>query len=85
MPEICRFLGIIIFMLYDEHNPPHFHAKYGEYGVTIEIETGIVTGKFPRRALSALLEWYSLHRDDLREDWQLAEKHSDLKRIEPLE
>ncbi len=73
MPEICRFLGIVIYMLYDDHRPPHFHADYGEYKITVEINTGVVQGRFPRRALKALLEWYELHRDDLLQDWELAE------------
>ena len=85
MPEICRFLGIVIYMLYDDHAPPHFHAEYGEYKVTVEINTGVVQGRFPRRALKALLEWYELHRDDLLEDWVLAEQHQPLNRIPPLE
>ena len=85
MPEICRFLGIVIYMLYDDHAPPHFHAEYGEYKVTVEINTGVVQGRFPRRALKALLEWYELHRDDLLEDWELAEQHQPLNRIPPLE
>lgn len=85
MPEICRFLGIVIYMLYDDHRPPHFHAEYGEYKVTVEINTGVVKGRFPRRALKALLEWYELHRDDLLEDWELAEQHQPLNRIPPLE
>ncbi|MDZ7615465.1 MAG: DUF4160 domain-containing protein [Patescibacteria group bacterium] len=85
MPEICRFLGIVIYMLYDDHRPPHFHAEYGEYKVTVEISTGVVEGRFPRRALKALLEWYELHRDELLADWQLAEQHRPLVRIPPLE
>jgi hypothetical protein len=56
MPEISRFLGIIIRMYYRDHAPPHFHAEYGEYEVTVEIATGIVTGHFPRRALKAVLD-----------------------------
>ena len=38
MPEICRFLGIVIAMYYKEHEPPHFHAKYGEYHAAFAIE-----------------------------------------------
>jgi hypothetical protein len=48
MPEICRFLGIVIYMLYDDHRPPHFHTDYGEYWIRVNINTGIVDGKFPR-------------------------------------
>ncbi len=85
MPEISRFLGAVIYMYYREHAPPHFHAEYGEYEITIEIKTGIVTGKFPRRVLNAVLEWYVLHKDELLENWKSAEKKMPLKKIEPLE
>ncbi len=85
MPEISRFLGIVIYMYYREHAPPHFHAEYGEYEITIEIQTGVVTGKFPRRVLNAVLEWYVLHKDELIENWEFAEQKMPLKKIEPLE
>jgi hypothetical protein len=41
MPEISRFLGIIIAMFYKDHALPHFHAIYGEYEITVEVETGV--------------------------------------------
>ena len=85
MPEISRFLGIIIALYYREHMPPHFHAIYGEYEVTVQIETGVVSGRFPRRALAHVLEWNELHRVELLEDWQLAGSGQPLKRIDPLE
>ena len=67
MPEICRFLGIVIYMLYDDHRPPHLHAEYGEYRITVEINSGVIQGRFPRRALKAVLEWCTLNRDRLLE------------------
>lgn len=85
MPEISRFLGIVIYMLYDDHPPPHFHADYGEYRISVEIATGVVEGRFPRRALKAVMEWHELHRDELMNDWLLAERHEPLRRIPPLE
>ena len=57
MPEISRFLGIIIYMHYKEHNPPHFNAEYNNYAITVEIKTGVVNGKFPKRVLRAVLDW----------------------------
>ena len=30
MPEISRFLGIIITMYFDDHDPPHFHVRYND-------------------------------------------------------
>ena len=85
MPEISRFLGIVISIYYNEHNPPHFHAEYGEFQIIVEIESGIVNGKFPRRALKAVLEWYVLHQEELMQDWELSIKGKPLNKIKPLE
>ena len=85
MPEISRFLGIIIAMFYKDHVPPHFHAKYSDYEITIEIKEGVVNGQFPKRALGHVLEWYELHKDELLEDWELARQGKQLKKIQPLE
>jgi hypothetical protein len=65
-------------MLYNDHAPPHFHAEYGEFKVTVEIETGIIEGKFPKRAFRAVLEWHELHRDELMQNWRAAEAHQPL-------
>ena len=56
MPIISRFLGIIITMYWEDHAPPHFHAKYGGYEITVDIKSGVVEGKFPKRALKHVLE-----------------------------
>ncbi|MEW6754748.1 MAG: DUF4160 domain-containing protein [Candidatus Latescibacterota bacterium] len=85
MPEISRFLGIIVYLVYDDHRPPRFHAQYGEYRITVGIDTGIVEGRFPKRALRAVLEWAEINRDRLMEDWELAQQHQPLQRIPPLE
>lgn len=86
MPEISRFLGIVIAMYYNDHAPPHFHARYGGSEIRVNIETGeILSGKFPRRAQNLVLEWFELHRAELLEDWKLAENRKPLKKIEPLE
>jgi len=85
MPELSRFLGIVIFMNYRDHQPPHFHARYNDYEVTIEIETGVITGKMPRRALHLVLEWSDKHKDELRQNWLLAREHKALTTIDPLE
>ena len=85
MPEISRFLGIVIRMYYREHAPPHFHARYGEYEVVVQIDTGVVQGRFPRRALRHVLDWHELHRHELFEDWDLAASGRPLRPITPLE
>jgi len=84
MPEISRFYGIIIYMFYSEHNPPHFHVKYQEYEATIDIIDGVVRGVLPRRALSLIFEWLDIHKDDLLENWKLMAERKPLNKIEPL-
>lgn len=85
MPEISRFLGIVIGMFYSEHGVAHFHAVYGEHEVSIEIESGTIHGEFPKRALRLVLEWAALHKQELLDDWQLARQGQPLKPIAPLE
>jgi len=85
MPELSRFLGIVIYMYHRDHAPPHFHAGYAEFEITVDIESGAVIGKFPRRALNLVMEWYSLHKVELAADWELAQAKRPLKAIEPLE
>jgi len=85
MPELTRFLGIVIGMFYREHGVPHIHAVYGEYEISVEVETRTVHGQFPPRALKLVLEWISLHTAELLENWQLAKQGQPLKRIAPLE
>jgi hypothetical protein len=85
LPEISRFLGIIIAMYYRDHRPPHFHAKYGSYEIVVSLTDGLVEGRFPRRALQHVLEWYATHQQALLENWELAEQRKPLKSIPPLE
>ena len=86
MPEISRFYGIVITMYYDEHNPPHFHAEYGEFKAVIAIQSlEVIEGKLPRRALELVLDWAELHQAELMEDWELCRKHVEPRPIEPLQ
>ena len=85
MPEISRFFGIIIRMFYNDHEPPHFHAVYGEHEISVEIESGTIHGEFPVRALRLVLEWANLHKQELIENWQIARQGQPLKRVPPLE
>jgi len=86
MPEISRFFGIVIRMYQNDHYPQHFHAVYGEFEALINIGTlAIYRGDLPRRALALVLEWAVLHRDELRQDWELARKGQSLQPIAPLE
>jgi hypothetical protein len=86
LPRISEFYGIVVSMFYNDHEPPHFHVAYAEYGATIGIATGeLLKGALPGRALNLVLEWVALHQDELQDNWQRARNHEELRRIPPLE
>ncbi len=86
MPRISQFYGIAVYIYYRDHNPPHFHAIYGEHEAIVEIQTGaILQGSLPRRASKLVAEWCELHRDELIADWALAESQQPLNPIDPLD
>jgi len=86
MPEISRFFGIVIRMFTNDHDPPHFHAIYGEHEVLVALEPPrVLRGEFPRRATALVLEWAELHLDELRYDWTLARTGQPPRSIAPLE
>lgn len=70
-------------MYWSDHAPPHFHAKYNGYEITADIESGVVRGQFPKRALRAVLDWLDLHKDELLENWSLAQQDEPLNPINP--
>ena len=84
MPEISRFYGIIIRMFYNEHNPPHFHAEYGEYRIVLNLNDEVVNGFMPKRALKLIFEWTELHKDELLKNWEKCQTEDTPNKIEPL-
>lgn len=84
MPTVSRFYGIVVFLNYNDHEPPHFHARYGDEEVTVEIETGIVRGVMSKRALRMVFEWSDAHREDLLDNWHRARERRPLNQITPL-
>ncbi|HEX8197047.1 MAG TPA: DUF4160 domain-containing protein [Pyrinomonadaceae bacterium] len=86
MPCISQFFGIVIYMYYNDHAPPHFHAEYGGNEALYEIDTlRIYAGNLPRRAHNLVIEWADFHRADLLADWERARLGEPLTKIEPLE
>lgn len=85
MPEISRFLGIVIFMYFREHNPPHFHAEYGEQSASIDIaRLCLLEGRLAPRILSLVIEWAALHQDELLINWHWMQTSGEFRRIAPL-
>ena len=85
MPELSRFYGLVIKMYFADHAPPHFHAEYAEFEARIAIETlAVLSGNLPARAMGLVIEWATLHRQELQVQWQRASELQQLSRIDPL-
>ena len=86
MPEISRFFGIVIKIFYDDPNPPHFHAEYGDNTALIDMQNlSVFAGQLPPRALGLVMEWALLHRKELLANWDRARSQQELQMIAPLE
>jgi len=84
MPEISRFYGIIIKMFFmgNEHNPPHFHAIYGEYVGEFDIRTlELIEGDLPQKAQNLVKEWAQINQKQLLGIWET----QNFTKIKPLE
>jgi len=88
MPEISRFLGIVITMYAEageRHNLPHLHARYGEHRATFSIATGdVLSGSLPKSQLRLVQAWLELRRTQLEDDWQLLTSGRTPNKISPL-
>jgi hypothetical protein len=85
MPTISRFFGISIAMFFDDHGPPHFHARHGGGSAKVRIDTlEAIESELGRRQLRLVLAWAELHREELMENWQRARAGETLHPIEPL-
>jgi hypothetical protein len=72
-------------MNYNDHSPPHFHARYGSEQAIIDIRTlQVLGGGLNPRVLGLVIEWAALHDGELGEDWVLARASQELKPIAPL-
>lgn len=86
MPLVSEFYGIKIYMYWEDHSPPHFHAEYGDNQVLIDIkDIVILRGLFPSKQLKIVLAWAELHRDELITNWESAKNHGTIEKIKPLQ
>jgi hypothetical protein len=86
MPRVSDFYGIAIYLYYNDHPPPHFHAEHVGDEVLIDIVTlEIIRGDLRRRALGLVLEWAASHQAELMANWDLARQGLPLAEIDGLE
>ena len=85
MPELSRFLGMVISIYFDDHNPPHFHVEYNDNEALISIsDLSILRGSLPPRVMGLAMEWARLHQTELMENWNMVKESGKFFKIEPL-
>jgi hypothetical protein len=85
MPELSRFLGIIVAMYFDDHNPPHFHVRHNQHRAIISIDRlYVLEGSLPPRVLGLVMEWAGIHKNELLENWNMVQETGKWFKIEPL-
>jgi hypothetical protein len=82
MPTISFFYGIAIQMFFNDHNPPHFHARYGNAKAIVSIADGsIISGELPPVATRLVRDWALARRAELEENWARARTHEPLEKV----
>jgi hypothetical protein len=72
-------------MYFKDHNPPHFHAIYGDDSAEISIKDfALIEGKLSPKAMSLVIEWALQHQNELLENWNALSNGGVWKTIEPL-
>lgn len=87
MPEISRFYGIIIKMLFndnDKHHKPHVHVYYGDNEASIALDGEVLEGRIPLKQYRMVSGWMAVHEDELYAAWNKAVRNEHFDRIAPL-
>jgi hypothetical protein len=86
MPTISLFYGISIQMFYEDHPPPHIHARYNEFKARYDIASGeLLSGQLPKQAHRLVQEWISLNTQNLADNWARMENGEQMEYIQGLE
>lgn len=87
MPELSRFAGMVIYMLFNDvgqHNKPHVHVSYGDYKAVLAIDGELLAGSLPRKQLKMITGWLAYHEEDAYKAWNLAVQGKHFDKIPPM-
>ena len=84
MPTVSMFYGIIIYIYFMDHNPPHIHAEYAEYKAQFDFNGKMIAGKMPRKKRKLIEAWIILHAEELAANWKIAAAGGAVMPIDPL-
>lgn len=73
MPTVCQFNGIVITMYYNDHAPPHFHARFAGQVMEVAIDpVRVLAGQLPPKQQAQVLEWARRREQDILDNWARA-------------
>lgn len=87
MPELSRFAGMVIIMLFKDtkqHNKPHVHVYYGEYEASIGLDGELLAGSMPKKQYKILVGWLLYNEEKVYKAWNLAVQGKHFDKIKPL-
>lgn len=87
MPELCRFGGMVIVMLFNDikqHNKPHVHVYYGEYEASIGLDGELLAGSLPSKQYKILVGWLLYNEEEVYKAWNLAIQGEHFNKIKPM-
>lgn len=85
MPSISMFYGIIITMNWDDHNPPHFHARYAGSNASYTFDGKLLAGHMPEKQEKLIVAWAALHSEELAANWEICRDYEHPYKISPLQ
>lgn len=87
MPELSRFQGLVIKLIYfdtGQHHKPHVHVYYGEFEASIAIDGELLAGSMPVKQLRLVQAWLILHESEAYQAWNKAVAGQPFDKIPPL-
>ena len=84
MSELCRFAGIVIYLMFfdtGKHNKPHVHVSYGEFEAVIAIDGELLAGSLPARQMKIVTGWLAFHEEEAYRAWKLAVQGKHIDKI----
>ena len=87
MPELSRFAGMIIYLLFNDigqHNKPHVHVYYGEYKAAVAVDGELLAGSLPSKQLKIIKGWLAFHEEEVYKAWNLAVQNKHFEKISPM-
>lgn len=69
MPIIATVAGVKIYMYYQDHNPPHFHARHDGESEVFDLEGNTLEGKIDKKKSKKVRKWARGNKKLLKDKW----------------